>query len=334
MRQGLFLFLTFIFWINTAWAKNCEERQGTLDFGSGTTKAMAAVVDVCQKKVVKVIYEERLPLALNEALEKNSNNEIPEEIITNALPLFKSVVTKMRDLQVEKISAVATSVFRVAKNGQVLAQRISGEIRVPLRIISQEREAELGYWSALWGQEGDTTSTIVWDIGGGSMQMYARQNGKVHLFKGDMASVAFKNKILEVLQFRDPKLFSSPNPIGHNREAAIQIAKNHAYMNVPSFFKKKAPTARWIGVGGVLSMSVQRQTKKGAKEFTQEELSEALKSRVYLRDAEIDSDYRVSDISNMALVLGYMEALKIQKVETVQASLGQGLLLQKLHESK
>lgn len=334
MRRSLFLFLTFVLWLDVAGAKNCEQRQGTLDFGSGTTKAMAAVVDVCQKKVVKVIYEERLPLALNEALEKDINSEIPEKIITDAMPRFKTVVAKMRDLQVKNISAVATSVFRVAKNGQAMAKRIATEADIPLQVISQDREAELGYWSALWGQQGETANTIVWDIGGGSMQMYTRQNGKVHIFKGNLASVAFKNQILEVLQFRDPKQHSSPNPIAHNREAAIQLAKNHAYLNVPVFFKDRAPTSKWIGVGGVLSMSVQRQTKKEATEFTQEELAEALKKRVYLRDADIDSDYRVSDISNMALVLGYMQALKIQKVETVQASLGQGLLLQKLHETK
>ena len=119
---------------------------------------------------------------------------------------------------------------------------------------------------------------------------------------------------------------SSPNPLARQREAAVQLAKNHAYLHVPSFFKEHAQKARWLGVGGVLSMSVQRQVKKGAAEFNSEELAETLKIRSVLSDAQIESDYHVTDISNLALVLGYMQALKIPQVETVQASLGQGLI--------
>lgn len=331
MLRNIFFIFALIFVEQGVWAKDCEQRQGTLDFGSGTTKAVAAVVDVCQRRVVEVIYEHRLPLALSEALEKNLKQEIPEEVVTAALPQIQIIVTKMHSLKVQKITAVATSVFRVARNGNTIARQISQKIGIPIQVISQSREAELGYWSALWNKGGENPDTVVWDIGGGSMQMYMRRQGKVHIYKGNLASVTFKNKVLEVLQFQNPKTVSSPNPIGRNREAAIQLAKNHAYLNVPKVFKAIAQRATWIGVGGVLSMSVQRQTKSGASDFTQEELSQALKERVYLRDAEIDSDYRVSDISNMALVLGYMQALGIKKVETVQASLGQGLLMYSLY---
>lgn len=331
MQRILFLIFAIVVHCEGSWAKNCEQKQGTLDFGSGTTKAVVAVVDVCQKKIIEVIYEHRLPLALNEALEKSPKREIPIEVIIGALPQIQSIIEKMQELQVEKISAVATSVFRVAKNGNDVARHLSQKLGIPVQVISQIKEAELGYWSALWQKKTESPDVIVWDIGGGSMQMYMRRKGKVDIYQGKLASVTFKNKILEVLQFRDPKEFSSPNPIGRNREAALQLAKNHAYLNVPVVFKNAAAKSTWIGVGGVLSMSVQRQTKKGATEFTQDELSHALKERVLLRDADIDSEYRVSDVSNMALVLGYMQALGIEKVETVQASLGQGLLLYSLH---
>jgi len=305
----------------------CEERHGALDFGSGTTKAFAAVVDVCQKKIVEVLLDERMPLALNEALEKSATQEIPAEIIDGAIPHFKRLMLKMKELNVSTVKAVATSVFRVAKNGAATAQRISQALQIPVEVISQEKEAELGYWSALAQKNIPAgEKVIVWDIGGGSMQMYARWKNKVHVFQGNLASVTFKNEILQVLQFKDPKRVSSPNPLARQREAAVQLAKNHAYLHVPSFFKEHAQKARWLGVGGVLSMSVQRQVKKGAAEFNSEELAETLKIRSVLSDAQIESDYHVTDISNLALVLGYMQALKIPQVETVQASLGQGLI--------
>lgn len=312
-------------------AKTCLENRAALDFGSGTTKAYVATVDTCEKKIVKVLFEDRLPLAFNEALEKSASKEIPEETLKRAEPQIKELLEKVRRYDIKRISGVATSVFRVAKNGRAAAQSLSQKLNVPIEVITQEQEAELGYWSAL-AQTGiqDTKDLIVWDIGGGSMQMYTRDGGKVRVFEGDLASVTFKNQILQVLQFKDPRQNSSPNPFFRQREAALQLAKNHAYLNVPEYFKKKAPTARWVGVGGVLSMSVQRQVDKDAHEFTQAALQRTLDTRSSLRDDQIQSDYRITDVSNLALVLGYMKALKIEKVETAQASLGQGLLFKSL----
>ncbi|KYG64322.1 hypothetical protein AZI87_13900 [Bdellovibrio bacteriovorus] len=330
MKKSI-LILSLFFSASFAFANNCEERRGALDFGSGTTKAFAAVVDICAKKIVSVLYEDRLPLALNEALEKSSTKEIPAATVQAAYPKIKNFVAKMKELQVTRIEGVATSVFRVAKNGKTTAEKISEEIGIPVQVISQEREAELGYWSALAQKKIEPTELmVVWDIGGGSMQMYSRDHGKVHIYQGDLASVTFKNKILQVLQFKNPAEVSSPNPLGMQKEAALQLAKNHAYLNVPKYFKEIASKARWIGVGGVLSASVQRQAHSGAHEFTSGQLGEALNKRAQLNDSQLEGDYKISDVSNLALVLGYMQALKISKVETVQASLGQGLIYQSL----
>ena len=314
-----------------AYANPCHENRAALDLGSGTTKAYVATVDTCEKKIVNVLFEERLPLAFNEALEKSPAREIPDATVQEYTPRIELLLQKVKTYNVKRINAVTTSVFRVAKNGQAVAKGISKKLDIPIEVISQEQEAELGYWSAL-AQRGitNTDNLIVWDIGGGSMQMYSREKGKVHIFEGNLASVTFKNQILQVLQFKDPKKESSPNPFARQREAALQLAKNHAYLNVPAYFKAKAPTARWVGVGGVISMSVQKQVQAGGSEFTQSALEETLKVRSQLKDSEIQSEYRISDVSNLALVLGYMKALKIEKVETAQASLGQGLIFKNL----
>ncbi|KHD87795.1 MAG: hypothetical protein OM95_12340 [Bdellovibrio sp. ArHS] len=333
MKQLFFVFVLGVASASAAYANPCQEKKGALDFGSGTTKAFAAIVDTCQKKIVSVLYEERLPLALNEALEKSPKKEIPVETVQEALPQIKRIVNQMTQLEVKNIQAVATSVFRVAKNGAAIAQMIFHETKVPIQVISQEREAELGYWSALAQKAVRPSETvIVWDIGGGSMQMYSRQKNKAHIYQGNLASVTFKNQILQILQFKDPAQVSSPNPLGRQREAAVQLAKNHAYLNVPTYFKEKAVVARWIGVGGVLSASVQRQVKAGATDFTVSELDETLKRQAVLRDDQLSGSYKISDVSNLALVLGYMQALKIGKVETAQASLGQGLLFYNLNK--
>ncbi len=324
--------LLIIFSFHFVLAKNCLQNRGSLDIGSGTTKGLVAEVDICEQKIVKIIFEDRLPLSFSEALEKSTDKKIPQTMLDEAIPQMNAMVTKMQQLNPTQIKAVATSVFRVAKNGQEVAKKISNAIKVPVHIITQDQEAELGFLSALATTKLSVTrqslnKIIVWDIGGGSMQMYADNNGKHQIYKGNLASVTFKNKVLEVLQFKNPKNSSSPNPLGNNREAAIQLAKNHAYQNVPGYFKKHALSALWIGVGGVLSSSIQDQTGKEKSEFTQDEITQTLLEKSKLSDTRLKGDYKTTDVTNLALVLGYMKALNIQKVETAKASLGQGLLL-------
>ena len=323
----------FLFWVavSPAWARECLEKHAAMDFGSGTTKALVAEVDVCEKKILKVLYEQRLALALNEALEKSVDQKVPLAVVETSRLALQKMFDEVRAFHPQKTFAVATSVFRVAKNGKELAQKISELLGAPIQIITQEREAELGYWSALAQKETlPRPDFIVWDIGGGSMQMYAQHQEKIKMFKGDLASVTFKNRIIEELQFKKPQEVSSPNPLGLNKNAAVQLAKNHAALKVPAFFKNQPQEARWIGVGGVLSMSVQKQVDQKASAFSLADLEKTLTERSFLKDDQIKSDYRVSDISNLALVLGYMKALGIQKVETVQASLGQGLIYKNL----
>ncbi len=298
-----------------------------MDVGSGSTKALAAVIDVCEAKIVKVLFEERLPLAFNEALEKSSDGTIPVSIVKDAIPQMKLLVVKMREIESIEISGVATSVFRVAKNGSAVASEISKALKIPLKVISQEEEARLGFLAARSKLPKDSSEKlVVWDIGGGSMQMYAREGKSEKIYRGDLASVTFKNLILRKLQFKDPTTVSSPNPIGLQKENAIQLAKNHAYLNVPKYFKDSAKTSTWVGVGGVLSLSVQRQAASGGSEFTAEQAEQALSEGSKKTNDMLMGDYKNTDVSNIALVLGYMKALGISKVQTVQVSLGEGVL--------
>ncbi|QDK36345.1 Ppx/GppA phosphatase family protein [Bdellovibrio sp. NC01] len=324
--------LLILFSFHFVFAENCQENRASIDIGSGTTKGLVAEVDVCQKKIVKVLFENRLPLAFNEAMEKTGKQIIPADMTRSAIPQMQNMLGKMNEFHPTKIKAVATSVFRVAKNGQEVAQEISKSLKIPVIVITQNQEAELGYLSAIsQANPAKDKKLIVWDIGGGSMQMYSQTGKKAEIYKGDLASVTFKNQVLQTLQFKDPKNNPSPNPLGANKDAAVQLAKNHAYTKVPTYFKINAPKAYWIGVGGVLSESVQNQVNKEAKHFSQDDLTNTLAEKAKFTDQQLQGDYKITDVTNLALVLGYMKALDIKEVETVKASLGQGLLYKDLH---
>ena len=330
IKTKLFLVSVFLFVAANSGAASedsCLKRHGIIEFGSGSTKAFAAVVDVCEQKIKNILLEKRVAIAFNEALGKASDALLPESIYVEAEQKAGELVKELRTLELDRLQAVGTSVFRVAKNGRKFSQRFEKSLGVPFRILSQKQEAEAGYFSVLARRDQRQELLIVWDIGGGSMQMMSIAKGRQHLFEGQLASVTFKNEVLTRLKGQLPSEVSSPNPIGAYAASAKQIAKNHAHLNVPTWFKEQAKKARWVGIGGVLSGSVQQQSNPQSQKLTLEQIQEAYRKGVLKKDSEISSEYRVTDVSNLALVLGYMEALGVTEIETLATALGPGLVV-------
>lgn len=335
----------------------CLKRRGAIDVGSGSTKAFAAVVDVCStpKRIVQKLLDEKVKISFGEAIEQSPEHTIPAEMVTDAAIKIANLAEKMVLQKVESIDAVATAAFRKAENGESAAKEISRKTSEVLksdaaprsfrfRIIPQSEEAGIGARSALANLPASNAGTVVvWDIGGGSMQMTALskdENGNEQLqsFYGERASVTFKNEVIRELEKKDPAVQKSPNPLGRNAKKAAALAKKQAENDLGPFLSLHKSHPRWVGIGGVLAISVQKQidhevgaprlTPGQVNSFTQLALAKTLEKRANRRDEEIESEYRETEITNLALVLGFMQALKADKVETVEASLTQGLLLQ------
>lgn len=320
-----------LFFSSSAWAKDCLRRAGALDIGSGSTKALAAELDVCEDRVVRILFQKNIPLAFNESLGRSSSGLIETKLIKEAGAKIAALVKEMRELKIEKVSAAATSVFRKAANGEAAAADIGRAAGIPVKILSQAEEAAVGARSALskLPKQGDAKAPlVVWDIGGGSMQMWSRDGAETRLFEGDLAAVSFKNRVLRELQGKDPKEVASPNPLGKSRGRAVRLAKEDARAKVPEFFRRNAARARWVGIGGVLAISVQEQAAPGLRAFSRGEVSRALQARAVLRDEQIAGDYRATEVTNLALVLGYMETLGLRNIETVEVSLAEGWLFE------
>lgn len=303
-----------------AHANPCLKNQAAFDVGSGSTKAVLAEVNTCQKRIQRVLFEEQIPVAFAEAFEKSVDKKIPASFLDESLPRLKDLSAKIQAHHPTSTGAVFTSTFRKSRNGAAVAKVIAKTLRAQGRVISQKEEARLGYWAAL-AERPVEKNAVVWDIGGGSMQMINAKN----IFEGRLASVSFKNRVVEEIQ---KKQTASPNPLGADYTKAVALAKKDADVNVPKAFR--APGQTWIGIGGVLGKSLSKQL--GKPDFTADEIRKALDERSKLTDAEVGGDYAATDVTNLALVLGYMESLKLEKIETVKASLEKGWLLQQLHQ--
>lgn len=332
MKNYLYLFVVSSFLLSsTAFAKNCQEVRLGLDIGSGSTKMMVAKVDFCKKKIMEVLYNESRPVSYNEDLEKNADGNLSPAIVEKGLLALTEMTAKAKPFKPKKSYGVATSVFRKSKNGSDVIKGFAKKLKIHLEVIDQEKEALLGYLSVMSlmdEKEIGPKNMVVWDIGGGSMQMFSQDEGKkAQKYLGDLASVTFKNMVIEVLENKKLESTTTPNPIGDKREQAIALARSYARIHVPADLKAEIHERVVVGVGGVHGHSIRGQLQTKEMKYTLEELDKASKVQAQKSDSELTGDYRSTDVTNLLLVQGFMEGLGIKEVKIVNATLLQGVLL-------
>ncbi len=302
---------------------HCVINRAGLDIGSGATKLKIAEVDICENKVLKLILDKGYPVEYKSDLKKSKDNKFSSEIIEKADVTFKSIAETLIQYKVAETRAVATSAFRTSSNTQkVLEKAYKHGIKV--EIITQKEEALLGYKAARLLSS--SNNYIVWDIGGGSMQMVYKLNSKELIYKGHLASVPFREYILKTVQ-KSSK--SSPNPLSKSDVIeSVNYAQKYALEDISSGFKKlyAKKDVDVIGIGGVHSKAILKAMDR-EDYYTQDQLEKFLNKQRVLTDEEIGSKYASTSISNLALVLGFMKALKIDKVISGNINLSDGLLL-------
>ncbi len=302
---------------------SCFAERGALDIGSGSTKFIYAKVDICKNQVLEVLAKQQFALKFKEHLSYN-NGLLKEDIFQAAIqqlnPYFKSLGVSKKNIR-----AVATEVFREAHNGEEFIQRLSHVTGIHIHLISQEDEALLGFKGAeaITGKKAD--QILVWDIGGGSMQMTSFKYGGYDFYKGKLASVSLKTEVLK-WQGKDR---GSPNPLGpYVSNKAVYFSEEYANKNVPTEIKEAIEQGKEvIGIGGVHFFSIKDQLKLYPNTpYSLFQLEQALDKRANFHDHQFEGEYKETEATNLALVLGHMKALKIRTVLPVKVNLGTGLL--------
>ncbi|MCO4756163.1 MAG: hypothetical protein KC478_16900, partial [Bacteriovoracaceae bacterium] len=200
---------------------------------------------------------------------------------------------------------------------------------IKIYVISQKKEALLGFAAAAAKAQKDLTDILVWDIGGGSMQMTSYiGNNKFDIYEGKIASASFKKFVIEAVQNKDPKKVDSPNPISKgDSNAAIIEASKMAETKVPKSIKAKIKSkADVIGIGGVHYYSIRGQTGV-EKSYNSKSLEETISRKIGKSNKEIGGDYASTDVSNLLLVKGYMDGLGIKEVHAFKINLADGMLI-------
>ncbi len=320
------------------------------DIGSGSTKLKVALVDLTQERIVSVLFEDEKKVSYKALMTEKS--EISSASLASGVEAIESLkraawnkLTTQRAIASEKpldCRGVAGSPFRDSTNRKYAIDYLTSKTNVPITILSQDETAVLGVLATLGTVSRSLTEEvapldlIVWDIGGATMQLSVLRQGaragsmnRFIIQKETLASETFKQHLIETIQHK-PAGTQSPNPISPaDMMSALNYVKTFtAKMNPDIRARLRSPGARVVGIGPVLAKSVLGQTNTMEKNpLTSEKIKQTLEERLGWTDKQIGGPYADTQVSNLILVLGFMQQLQISELRVLNINLNEGVFL-------
>ncbi|EGB14335.1 putative exopolyphosphatase [Pseudodesulfovibrio mercurii] len=304
-------------------------RRAAFDIGSAAIKCIIADVDLSTGLIVKTVDTLSEKVDFAEDLARSYDGNLSKEVMAEGIQTLE----KLKAVAVEKnaleYSAVGGRIFQKAQNGRAYFVRIRQETGIPSRVISEQQAAMLSYHAVRQELDDKTEDLLVWDIGGNSMHMTIRKpDGGLLFYIDPMASVACKNVVIRTIQKKDINTTASPNPVSAEEVAqALAYIRAHATITVPRYIADQVahPGLTVAGIGGVHYYSVPEVLGGRKAVYTRDEVAAALKKWTGKSDKDFDSEYAESRLTNLILVLGYMDALGIKEVRPLKINQADGL---------
>lgn len=235
--------------------------RAVIDGGSGATKLTLAEVSVCADRVEIVrLLDDRTHLPVPLQASKNGGTVISaaaiEAFVTTIGQLKAQAFETARKLapryRTIEFTVVGTHAIRTASN-QAQVTAALARANLPLRILSQAEEAALGYAGVrAQSHTCPEKDLIVWDIGGGSMQLTDATGQTVGLSLG---SEGFKEQVIEGFHLPgkgqcEASNSRSPNPVGRGHVTSAILAAQRLGEKLPLTWRNRGQ-ACFVGIGGV-----------------------------------------------------------------------------------
>jgi exopolyphosphatase/guanosine-5'-triphosphate,3'-diphosphate pyrophosphatase len=99
------------------------------------------------------------------------HGQLTDAAFDAALSCVSRMATVAHDLGAEKLTAVATSALRDARNGRALLDACRDKLGVTVELVSGDEEARLAYLGARSALSLTTGRVLVADVGGGSVEL-------------------------------------------------------------------------------------------------------------------------------------------------------------------
>jgi exopolyphosphatase / guanosine-5'-triphosphate,3'-diphosphate pyrophosphatase len=145
----------------------------SIDIGTNTVLLLIASVDPKTKNLNTLQNEYRMP-----RIGKNlkANGDITFEKVEALLEVLQEYKTIIDRANANKVLVTATNAFRIARNSEIIKNKIIDLFHWDVNVISGETEARYAYLGAATHQK---SKCVVIDIGGGSSEVIIGHKGNI-----------------------------------------------------------------------------------------------------------------------------------------------------------
>jgi|tagenome__1003787_1003787.scaffolds.fasta_scaffold20962045_3 exopolyphosphatase/guanosine-5'-triphosphate,3'-diphosphate pyrophosphatase len=275
-------------------------RVGVIDAGANTLRLL-----VVREKhgELTTVAEERVRLGMGEEIERLgllSEAKLAELAVEAA-----AQAERARELRCDRLEVLLTSPGRQSEDPRAIIETLERATGAPVRVLSGEEEAVLGYLGAVDGCRNLPKSVAVCDVGGGSTQVVVGtpDGGVAWARSFDIGSLRLTRRSLA----GDP-------PAGDSIDAArAEAARGLNWLTPPA---AKATLA----VGG----SARAVAKIVGDELGPDELEHAIEILASRRSADVASRYRIAPQRAETLLGGTIILSEVQRRLAVPFRLGTG----------
>jgi exopolyphosphatase/pppGpp-phosphohydrolase len=305
--------------------------------GTNRVKYTIAEINICQKKFVKQIFKKSWHIPQDAYLFKDYDGTVSlsHDSKDKTLAAFEQIKATQKDYNFDDLKVIATGVFREVTNPAPFFERINKIIGQTPRVLTSLEEAQAGHNSFLVAEDPATlpANFLLWDIGGNSMQLTLKMDGKIKYVLGGRGSQFFKQLAINYLKKK-----STPNPIGINNLDKIRAEFRRASQDNLVKLPQLPENLTVFGMGAVHSKSIMDQmndfNQTDNKSYTLDDLKALIIDMANLGDAELGGEYAANKVTNALMVEDVMKYLKIKNVQVRDLDLTYGVLVYGLKEKK
>lgn len=151
-------------------------RIASIDIGTNTFRLLVSEAE--SGNSLKKLYISREITRLGEGL-TTEKMLINPNAIDRSLKTLSGFSLKLKEYDVRKLRAVATSAVRESLNGRDFVKKVETETGIPVEVISGDEEARLTVEGVLNSVSFDTPECLIFDIGGGSTEYVYVKEGEI-----------------------------------------------------------------------------------------------------------------------------------------------------------
>lgn len=289
--------------------------RASLDIGSGDTKITIAHVNPQINKITQVWHQTVKPVELRKDLASGQNGDLSPEIKKHLIQTLQTMQEEAARFCPMQWCAVATSVFRKAKNSSEFLQDVEKATKIKINIISQDEEAQIGFSTAVAVSGQAPENIIAWDSGSGSFQISTLNKDEQGEMQVEMygAEFAFVSSLEALWKIRGTSFKNSPGPI--SMQEALELVKviQSELPSAPSWMENHGK--KIAAIGGNTSIFSIGKIATGKSSFTKEEIFTAILDLSGKEDGQLSQFPRPHEaVIGLILIYAIMDHCKFEQI--------------------